>query len=322
MISLYGLFILLLTAGSIHAQGNTDDDDGANQPSGSKDVPKKDTGLPQGVHPSRLAEALQESRTPDQNGASSSVDRQPRKECKGLRWLRKTSKPCPQQQSPPEPQPFTLYGPPQSDEMSLPAIVEESEVESYKNTWGTDEYRKFTEEEARHFKSEYSPEKKLGEGGSGEVFLATRKSDGRKVAYKSIPESDVDDYALEPSPPPICHPPTPLVPSKETSVEQCMPSRPPNSLVPYEFLLHMYLSRPGYENPHVPMALDYIILEDEFILAMEYIGGSWMTLAKYLKKKRRLGIVKAQHIIREIVKVVISLKRQGVVHGDLNGMSQ
>ncbi|KAH6584570.1 hypothetical protein BASA61_007379 [Batrachochytrium salamandrivorans] len=270
MISLYGLFILLLTAGIIHAQGNTDDDDGANQPSGSKDVPKKDTGLPQGVHPSRLAEALQESRTPDQNGASSSVDRQPRKECKGLRWLRKTSKPCPQQQSPPEPQPFTLYGPPQSDECH---------------------------------------------------FLLLWKNQ-RKVAYKSIPESDVDDYALEPSPPPICHPPTPLVPSKETSVEQCMPSRPPNSLVPYEFLLHMYLSRPGYENPHVPMALDYIILEDEFILAMEYIGGSWMTLAKYLKKKRRLGIVKAQHIIREIVKVVISLKRQGVVHGDLNGMSQ
>ncbi|KAH6561070.1 hypothetical protein BASA62_010090 [Batrachochytrium salamandrivorans] len=75
--------------------------------------------------------------------------------------------------------------------------------------------------------------------------------------------------------PPRCHTRNPTVLSEEQSVEQCISSRPQNLLLPHELALQMYLSRPGHENPHVPEVLDYIILEDEFILVMEYFDQNW-----------------------------------------------
>ncbi|KAH9248125.1 hypothetical protein BASA81_014245 [Batrachochytrium salamandrivorans] len=120
--------------------------------------------------------------TSDESGTSASVDRQPEKECKSLRWLRKLSKLCPQQQSPPEPQTSTSYDHPQSNEMPLPAYVGKSEAESYHRNQNADQYSEFTEEEAKYFESEYSSKKKLGQGSFGVVRLATRKYDGLKVA--------------------------------------------------------------------------------------------------------------------------------------------
>ncbi|KAH6582224.1 hypothetical protein BASA61_008628 [Batrachochytrium salamandrivorans] len=317
MISLYGLFILLLTAGAIHAQGNTNDDDGTNQPSGSKDVPKKDTGLPQRVHPLRLKRPLQGSSTHDESGASSSTEPQPKKVCKGGHGIQQISSPCSQQPSPSGSQPSTSYDPPQSDGMPLPALVGESEATSYKNTWGTDEYREFTEKEAQYFKSKYHIGKELGKGYFGLAFLATRRSDGKKVAYKSIPKSNVYKYALESTPPSRCHLPNPLVHSKEPSVEQCMSPRPPNLLVPHEFMTQMYLSRPGYENPYVPVVFDYFILEYEYLVVMEYFDEQWVNLASYAKEKGRLDIENARDIVKEIVNGMISLKQHGILHNDL-----
>ncbi|KAH6583311.1 hypothetical protein BASA61_008070 [Batrachochytrium salamandrivorans] len=79
MISLYGLFILLLTAETIHAQGDTNDGDAVDHASGPNDA----TSLPLGTTPTTLPTTLQESNTPDQSDASSSADLQPGKECKG-----------------------------------------------------------------------------------------------------------------------------------------------------------------------------------------------------------------------------------------------
>ncbi|KAH6578659.1 hypothetical protein BASA61_000124 [Batrachochytrium salamandrivorans] len=104
-------------------QGNKDDGDDANQASGSNHNPKQDTDLPLKVHPINLSGFLRKTKAPDQNGASSSADPQPEKECKGGRWLRKISKSCSQQQSPPELRPSTSYDLPQSDEMLLPVRV-------------------------------------------------------------------------------------------------------------------------------------------------------------------------------------------------------
>ncbi|KAH9274089.1 hypothetical protein BASA83_003391 [Batrachochytrium salamandrivorans] len=314
MISLYGLFILLLTAEAIHAQGNKDNGDDANQPSGYKKV----TDLPLRVYPLRLTEALQESNTPDQSGASASVDRQPERECKGLRWLRKLSKSCPQQQSQPEPQSSTSYDHPQLNEMPLPAYVRKSEAESYNKIQNAEQYNAFTKIEAKYFKSEYSSKKKLGQGDFGVVRLATRKYDGLKVAYKSIPKSKVYEYALESIPPPRCHLSNTLGHSEEPSVAQCMSSRPPNLLIPYEFALQIYLSRPGYENPYVPMTLDYIILKDKYILVMEYCDRKWTTLSSYVKKKKRLDISETHDIVREVINGMMSLKQHGIVHEDLH----
>ncbi|KAH6593238.1 hypothetical protein BASA50_007444 [Batrachochytrium salamandrivorans] len=299
-------------------QGNTNDGDGGDQASGSKKV----TSLPLRVYPLRLTEALQKISTPDQNGASSFADPQPGNECKSGNWLRRLFKSCPQQQSQPEPQSSTLHDHPQSNEMPLPAYVGESEAESYRRNQNADQYSEFTEEEAKYFESEYRSEKELGQGDFGVVRLATRKYDGMKVAYKSILKSKVDEYALESIPPSRCHLPNPLVRSEEPSVAQCMSSRPLNLLIPREFATQIYLSRPGYENPHVPMAIDYYIFESEYILIMEYCGRKWTTLASYLKKKKRLDIKDARDIVREVVNGMMSLKQHGVVHGDLSGMSQ
>ncbi|KAH6571113.1 hypothetical protein BASA61_007613 [Batrachochytrium salamandrivorans] len=314
MISLYGLFILLLTAGTIHAQGNTNDGDAVDLASGSKEA----TSLPLGTTPTTLPTTLQESNTPDQSDASASADSQPGNECKGGHGIRKISKSCPQQPSPPEPQSSTLYDPSQSDEMPLPVRAGESEVESYIEIRKADQYHESTKEEAEYFESEYLFEDILGKGRSGVVCLATRNSDGMKVAYKSIPRADVYEYALESTTPPICHLRNPLVSSKEQSVAQCMSSRPPNLLVPYEFMVQRYLSRPGQKNPYVPKVFDYIILEDEYILVMEHLDEKWVNLAKYAEEKGRLDIEDARDIVREIVNGVIYLKQYGIVHEDLN----
>ncbi|KAH6561462.1 hypothetical protein BASA61_001858 [Batrachochytrium salamandrivorans] len=309
-----------------NTQGNTNDGDNANQASGSKDA----ASLPQGVYSLSLPTTLQESDTLDQSGASSSADSQPGKECTGGHGIRKLSKSCPQQQSQLEPQPSTSYGPPQSDEMPLPAYFKIGVFQYYTRFWKTKQHRKFIKEEARYFKSEYLFEKKLGEGKSGAVFLATRKSDGKKVAYKSISNSDVYEYASKSTPPPRCHLPNPLVCSEEPSaipciayseeqsVIPCMSPRPPNLYVPYEFVLQMYLSRPGHENPYVPVIFDYITLKNEFVLVMEYFGEDWVTLAKYVKERKRLDIEHARDIVREVVDAMVYLKQYGVVHRDLH----
>ncbi|KAH6563563.1 hypothetical protein BASA50_004228 [Batrachochytrium salamandrivorans] len=322
MISLYGLFILLLTAGTIHAQGNTNDGDGVDQASVSNPNPKDATSLLQRVHPLRLKRPLQESNIPDQNDASSSADPQPKKVCKGGHGIRKLSSPCPQQQSSSEPQPSTLYGSPQSDEMSLPIRVGKSEEKSYRQGQNADQYNAFTKEETEYFELEYSCKKILGQGSFGVVFLATKESNGMEVAYKSISKKNVKKYALESNPPPRCRFINPLDLSEEPSVEQCTSSRPSNLLLPYEFALQMYLSRPGHNNPYVPMVFDYFILEKEYILVMDYLDESWMTLYRYLIKRGRLDIEHARDIIREIVNAMINLKQQGVLHMDIHSMYQ
>ncbi|KAH9275787.1 hypothetical protein BASA83_001589 [Batrachochytrium salamandrivorans] len=265
MISLYGLFILLLTAETIHAQGDTNDGDAVDHASGPNDA----TSLPLGTTPTTLPTTLQESNTPDQSDASSSADLQPGNECKGGHRIRKISSPCPQQQSQPGSQPSTLYDPPQSDEMPLPVRVSVLEVESYSEIWETDQYIAFTQEEAQYFESEYLLEREL-------------------------------------------------VRSEEPSVARCMSSRPPNPLIPYEFMLQKYLSRPGHENPYVPMALDYYILKDAFILVMEYVDENWVDLSKYVDEKGKPDIETVRDIVKEVINGMIYLKQYGIVHMDMH----
>ncbi|KAH9267770.1 hypothetical protein BASA84_000553 [Batrachochytrium salamandrivorans] len=286
MISLYGLFILLLTAETIHAQvltwfmfdpllwvlhhfithyagqttqGNTNEGDGVDQVSGFKDAPKQDTDLPLKVHPLRLKRPLQESNPHDQSGTSSSTDFRPKKVCKGRHAVQQISSPCPQQQSQPSPsgsQPSTSYDHSQSNEMPLPAYLEESKVESYCQSQNHDQYNAFIAGENKYFRLEYSRKKN---------------------------------------------------------------TRPSNILLPYEFALQMYLSRPGHENPYVPTTFDYIVLKKRYILVMEHLDEKWVNLFSYVKKKKRLEINDARDIVKEIVKAMISLKQYGILHDDLHG---
>ncbi|KAH6596549.1 hypothetical protein BASA50_005048 [Batrachochytrium salamandrivorans] len=299
-------------------QGDKNDGGSANQASGSKDA----TSSLQGTTPTTLPTTLQEGNTPDQSGASSSADPQPEEECTGGHGIRRVSKSCPQPPSPPGSQPPTLHVLPKSYEMTLPVYLGKSEAKPYLRDQKTDQYDAFIASEIKYAKLEYPNKKKLSEGDFGKVYLVTRKSDGMEVIYKSIPYKHVDDYTFEPSPPPICHFRNSLVPSEETSVAQCMSSRPPNLLLSYELLLQMYLSRPGHEDLYFPTTFDYITLKKKYILVMEYFGGSWVTLFNYVEGKERPDIVDARDIIKKIVEAMIHLKQYGILHNDVNGMFQ
>ncbi|KAH6564785.1 hypothetical protein BASA62_007724 [Batrachochytrium salamandrivorans] len=177
---------------------------------------------------------------------------------------------------------------------------------------------RFVESEAIYFKSTYSHEKILGEGKFGTVYLGTKRSNGMRVACKTIPTENVEEYALELSPPPRCHTPNPLSRHKKLAAAQCMSPRPSGLYVPHEVAIHMYLSRPGNENIYVPRAIDYITLQDGFILIMEYINEEWVSLLSYLMERGRLGVSEARHIIRKVIDGMINLKQQGVLQEDLH----
>ncbi|KAH6568135.1 hypothetical protein BASA62_005682 [Batrachochytrium salamandrivorans] len=289
-------------------QGNTDDDDDANQSSDSKDT----TSL---IH---RTDSLRRTRELRETKASSSVDSQLGKECKGSVWKKSLSKSCPRQQSPPGSQPSTLQDSPQSDEMPLPNYVMKSKVRSYLRGQNIEQYDAFIESEENYFTSRYFFKKEIGKGDYGTVYLATKKSNGFKVACKSIIKSKVAKYILELSPPPRCHLPNPLSRYKEQSVAQCMSPRPQNLYFPYEVAVHMYLSRLGHENLYVPMTFDYIILKDEFILIMDYLDEEWVSLFNYLKEKIRLDIEDVRNILRKVINAAINLKQHGVFHNDLH----
>ncbi|KAH6578647.1 hypothetical protein BASA50_004402 [Batrachochytrium salamandrivorans] len=293
-------------------QGNTDDGDDANQASGSKDAASL-------LH---RADSLRRTRELRENKASSSADPKSKNGRKDSVWKKSLSKSLPRQQSPPGPQQSTSHDPPQSNRILLPVRVGKSEAESYLQDQNPEQYDAFVESEAIYFKSTYSHEKILGEGKFGTVYLGTKRSNGMRVACKTIPTENVEEYALELSPPPRCHTPNPLSRHKKLAAAQCMSPRPSGLYVPHEVAIHMYLSRPGNENIYVPRAIDYITLQDGFILIMEYINEEWVSLLSYLMERGRLGVSEARHIIRKVIDGMINLKQQGVLQEDLHGMSQ
>ncbi|KAH9250242.1 hypothetical protein BASA81_011985 [Batrachochytrium salamandrivorans] len=203
--------------------------------------------------------------------------------------------------------------------MPFPVRVRKLELKSYGENCDAEQYNAFIKEETKYFEPKYSSGEILAKDDFGTPFVATRKSDGMKVAYKSIPKSEVYEYALESSPYPICHLRNHLVCSKKQSVEQCISSRQLNLFLPYELMFQTYLSRPGYDNPYVPMTLDYIVLEDECILVMEHFGEKSVTLSSYVKEKGRLDVGEARSIIKEVVDAVRSLKRHDLDQRWLDG---
>ncbi|KAH9263327.1 hypothetical protein BASA83_013304 [Batrachochytrium salamandrivorans] len=295
MISLYGLLILLFTAEAIHAQGDTDDDDGDYFDHASDYNPKSkkadrllqksrsmdrhwslqesdisdeiDAFSYTGSKSKKVGRLLQRlssmiSTDPsrkmtylDESDASSFMDSKSRKGRKGSVGKKSPSKPSSQQQSQPGSQPSTSHDSSQSDEMPLPVRVERLEVESYYQSQNPDQYNAFVEEETMYFESEYFIRKEL-----------------------------------ESTPPPRCNLRNPLGRSKDQSVAQCMSPRPPTLYVAHEAVIQMYLSRPGHENPYVLRVLDYITLENEFMLITDHLDGSWMNLLSYINEKIRLGI--------------------------------
>ncbi|KAH9265846.1 hypothetical protein BASA84_001416 [Batrachochytrium salamandrivorans] len=245
-----------------------------------------------------------------------------KKRPKGSLWRKLLSKPPPQQQSPSGSQPSTSYASPKSDKMPFPVRVRKLELNLTARTVTPNNTMHLLKRRPNILNQNILPGRYWLKDDFGTPFVATRKSDGMKVAYKSIPKSEVYEYALESSPYPICHLRNHLVCSKKQSVEQCISSRQLNLFLPYELMFQTYLSRPGYDNPYVPMTLDYIVLEDECILVMEYVDENWVSLSKYVKEKGQLDINEARNIVKEIVNAMIFLKQNGVVHKDLRCMYQ
>ncbi|KAH6599455.1 hypothetical protein BASA61_002553 [Batrachochytrium salamandrivorans] len=170
-----------------------------------------------------------------------------------------------------------------------------------------------------YFKSEYHPVKTLGQGSFGMVHLAIKKSNGLKVVYKIIKKGYLPFYTLESSPPPECH-------STEISTlygkyagAGCMSPRPQSLLLPPEIKIQEYLSQPGYGSLYVPRVIDYIITTRVYVLIMEYLGEDWMDLDEYMTKHGKVSMDKARLIIKEVVTALLSLKKLGILHGDVLG---
>ncbi|KAH6583459.1 hypothetical protein BASA60_001446 [Batrachochytrium salamandrivorans] len=98
-----------------------------------------------------------------------------------------------------------------------------------------------------------------------------------------------------------------------------MPPRPQNLLLPFEVKVQEYLSQSGYENPHVPSVIDYIVTEKAYILVMEYSGEGWVELDGYITKHGKFSVDKARLIIKEVVTALVSFKKFGILHGDVAG---
>ncbi|KAH6578210.1 hypothetical protein BASA60_003747 [Batrachochytrium salamandrivorans] len=191
--------------------------------------------------------------------------------------------------------------------------------EPYLLIQGDKEYCRFFEEEDIYFKSEYRSVRKLGQGSFGTVHLAIKKSDELKVVYKTIGKENVKLYTLESSPPPVCHiTEFPTLYGKHVSA-RCMPPRPQNILLPFEVKVQEYLSQSGYENPHVPSVIDYIVTEKAYILVMEYSGEGWVELDGYITKHGKFSVDKARLIIKKVVTALVSFKKFGILHGDVAG---
>ncbi|KAH6588619.1 hypothetical protein BASA50_010580 [Batrachochytrium salamandrivorans] len=96
-----------------------------------------------------------------------------------------------------------------------------------------------------------------------------------------------------------------------------MSPRPPNLLIPIEIKIQEYLTQPGYGSPHVSRVIDYIITKEAYILVMEYSGKEWVTLDGYIKAYGKFSVDKARLIIKEVVEALVSLRKLGILHGDV-----
>ncbi|KAH6560112.1 hypothetical protein BASA60_000111 [Batrachochytrium salamandrivorans] len=225
------------------------------------------------------------------------------------------------QQQQPELQQTTLHADSTSAGPKLlrPTCMTQEESTPYLLIQENDEHFQFFKKEDIYFESEYRSVRKLGQGSFGTVHLAIKKSNELKVVYKTIGKENVKLYTLESSPPPVCH-------STEFSTlygkhvsARCMPSRPQNLLLPFEVKVQEYLSQSGYENPHVPSVIDYIVTEKAYILVMEYSGEEWVDLDRYIKKYGKFSVDKARLIIKEVVTALVSFKKFGILHRDVAG---
>ncbi|KAH6567117.1 hypothetical protein BASA62_006295 [Batrachochytrium salamandrivorans] len=203
-----------------------------------------------------------------------------------------------------------------------PTCMKRSELGSRLQIQEKKEYTLFFEKEDMYFKSEYHPVKTLGQGSFGMVHLAIKKSNGLKVVYKIIKKGYLPFYTLESSPPPECH-------STEISTlygkyagARCMSPRPQSLLLPPEIKIQEYLSQPGYGSLYVPRVIDYIITTRVYVLIMEYLGEDWMDLDEYMTKHGKVSMDKARLIIKEVVTALLSLKKLGILHGDVLGWNQ
>ncbi|KAH6579019.1 hypothetical protein BASA50_005803 [Batrachochytrium salamandrivorans] len=200
-----------------------------------------------------------------------------------------------------------------------PTFMNKKESETYLQIQPTDEYTSFLKKEDMYFRSEYHYVRKLGQGGFGIAHLAIKKSNGLGVVYKTIDKDDAKFYTFESSPPTECHITKVSTLGGKHASAGCMSPRPQNLLLPFEIKIQEYLSQPGYENPYVPRVVDYFVVERAYVLVMEYSGEDWIDLDGYMKTHGKFSVDKARPIIKEVVTALISLKKFGVLHGDIAG---
>ncbi|XP_076048794.1 serine/threonine-protein kinase pim-1-like [Oratosquilla oratoria] len=129
----------------------------------------------------------------------------------------------------------------------------------------------------------YEVERKLGEGGFGSVFAATRLEDGHRVAIKEIDLAEVDNWGMH-----------------------------EGQRVPLEVELLFALQ-------HIPVVIplyEYFRRGDKYYLVIEYVPGA-VSLFDYVRAHGPLGEDQARHVILKVADVVAQCFRSGVSHRDI-----
>ncbi|XP_073807295.1 uncharacterized protein isoform X4 [Danio rerio] len=134
----------------------------------------------------------------------------------------------------------------------------------------------------------YELGRKLGKGHTGTVYLATRKSDGKKVALKFVHESDLDpEYIVE------------------------MPGYAYYAPLEAELLLELQTSPIC---PHIIELYDFFDVGEHYIYVLEYMQPS-MTLTAFIRRNNgRLTESVARHLTLQILLALQNCLEHGIYH--------
>lgn len=133
------------------------------------------------------------------------------------------------------------------------------------------------------FEIQYQLGKRLGEGGFGTVYAATRLSDGRKVAVKQVLKSKVLSWAMV---------------DGET--------------VPLEVLLHRKVNH----IEGVIELIEWFEYADSFLIIMER-PSKVIDLFDHISKKIRLREREAKRLFKQVVSIIAAVENAGVTHRDI-----
>ncbi len=131
----------------------------------------------------------------------------------------------------------------------------------------------------KQLEKKYEVQRKLGQGGMGQVYLAVQRSNGETVAIKVLCGKLANDESHQKR----------FLREAELAAQQ--------------------------QHPSIVRALDYGCVEGQFFIVYEYVLGK--TLDQLLKECRPLPTEQVEDYLQQLAEILDSLHKAGVVHRDI-----